>query len=145
MDTHPILACLRCATFFNILFGGGMRPIRFRAWDGDEMLEWTDMLKHKGVMWSVLGGTTVTRFQHQYDTVGETLPMYEVMQWTGLQDSQGVDIYEMCELDGEYRVIYDSCCYVLQDISTGDIVEVLDNLRTPANERKITREYSPLP
>ena len=74
--------------------GGVVRPIRFRAWDGDEMLEWTDMLKHKGVMWSVLGGTTVTRFQHQYDTVGETLPMYEVMQFTGLQDSQGVDIYE---------------------------------------------------
>ena len=126
-----------------------MRDIRFRAWDGDEMLEWTDMLKHKGVMWSVLGGTTVTRFQHQYDTVGETLPMYEVMQFTGLQDSQGVDIYEGDILTPHYyqntskfnlTVVFQEGCFMF-DICAPYIVRPTPIYRAQRTASKANNEY----
>ena len=57
----------------------------------------------------------------------------------------GKEIYEFHELDNQYRVIFQKGCYVLQDISTGDIVRLLNDSMREAHEREITGEYSPLP
>ena len=58
-------------------------------------------------------------------------------QFTGLLDKKGKEIYELMEIDNKYRVVYKAPKYVLQDISTGDIIDVYD-------KSTITGEYSPI-
>ena|SRR3990167_3307946 len=50
-----------------------MRPLKFRAW---------------------LGGVIHPEWQRIDDLVYETHPDIKIMQFTGLQDSKGVDVYE---------------------------------------------------
>ena len=107
------------------------RILKFRAW-----------IAKDGVMLS--DGDLLADFFAWLDRWKESKGPYVVMQFTGLQDKKGVDIYEQMEIDGQYRVIYDRCSYVLQDISTGDIFGLLDSSLVKAHEREITREYAPL-
>lgn len=72
------------------------------------------------------------------DHMGRRGEFVELMQYTGLKDSKGVEIFELMELDNKYRVIYSAPSYILQDISNGDIVPLYDNQHT------ITKEYCPL-
>lgn len=105
-----------------------MREIRFRVWDQancsmtDDPFEWEDI---------------AVNFPDGDER-------YVWMQYTGLKDRNGTEIYELMEVDNKYRVIYDSCSYVLQDISSGDIIGLLDNSMVKANEREVTGEYSPM-
>lgn len=102
-----------------------MREIKFRAWDKDlkgyivERIFFSD-----GIAWIKRGDMLV-----QLDA--------EVMQYTGLKDKNGKEIWEFNEVDGKYRVIYVAPKYVLQNIVSGDIIDLYDKC-------EITGEYSPM-
>lgn len=67
-----------------------MREIKFRAWNGYVMFN-VDVLAISKVGWDSDGTGVSLAYQ----------PHVEVMQWTGLLDSRGVEIYEgdICSTD----------------------------------------------
>ena len=73
-----------------------MREIKFRAWDGNKM-------RHKGFSIDSHGAAYWTG-----DYLMEIWPFEEesIMQYTGLKDNNGKEIYEGDVLRGEYGGVY---------------------------------------
>lgn len=101
------------------------REIKFRAWYGGKMRE------NKEALRLLYNNSSDCEIFHTESIF---------MQFTGLTDKNGKEIYEMCEINNEYRIIYKFNKYILQSISNNDIfVEIKEN-----DKLEITREYSPL-
>jgi hypothetical protein len=104
------------------------REIKFRAWnDIDKTM----------ISWSVI---TCTNFLSEM--LNGRSKHYTPMQFTGLKDNSGKEIYEHMELDGLFEVSFKDCCYVLINISNGDIVGLGEYMESKNGKVEITREYT---
>ena len=118
-----------------------MRVLKFRAWftDGDNKVM-------PGQVCSMQDDRTLYEFICDIEDVAkEHGYKYELMQFTGLLDSQGVEIYEddlvksSAHHPSVYRVIYDKCQYYASaafcdvelahfEDSTGCCLEIIGNV-----------------
>ena len=104
--------------------------IKVRAWNGSEFYI------------PIIYGSHVYRDGRAFE---DCIPTDDpVTQFTGLTDKNGVEIYEMTEINHKYRVVWRNASYVLQNISTGDIIGLLSSYMVKNNEPEVTREYAPM-
>jgi len=112
-----------------------MREIKFRAWDkkGNNMV-FPLFPKH------IQYAEDYTGFASGRIDDGVFEDSFEIMQYTGLKDKNGKEIYELMELNNKWKVSYKAPKYILIDISTGDIIDFNEQ-----NKYEITREYTDIP
>lgn len=109
-----------------------MGDIKFRAWDNNHKL-----------MYSINN----INFNDNYATGVNSGEWYEfdidnIMQYTGIKDKNGVEIYEYMEIDNTYEVSFLNGSYVLTNISNGDIMLLSNYMENNNGKVEITREYT---
>jgi len=65
-----------------------------------------------------------------------------LMQFTGLLDKNGKEIFEKMEIDNKFIVDFQNGSYILRNISNNDIIYFHDYIKQNEKLPKITREYS---
>jgi hypothetical protein len=67
---------------------------------------------------------------------------FKIMQYTGLKDKNGEEIYEYMELDDIFEVSFKNGCYILTNISNGDIILLYNYIKDKNGQVAITKEYT---
>ena len=110
-----------------------MREIKFRVWDKQENeMFYSRMYQDKTSMIYGLGN-----FLKECSDIKDP-----IMQYTGLKDKNGVEVYEYMEIDNLYEVSFLNSCYVLTNISNGDIIALSDYVKEQNGKIEVTREYT---
>ena len=123
-----------------------MREIKFRAWDEQNKvmhnevefirsgIDGNDWILFKSDKQKLEDGNVLNNpyFQQQI----------KLMQYTGLKDKNGVEIYEYMEIDNTYEVSFLNGSYVLTDISNGDIMLLSNYMKNHNGKVEMTREYT---
>lgn len=112
-----------------------MREIKFRVWNTETNKMITNV-KEMGVF-ALKSIYSIDEF-----LVIPTDEKYPLMQFTGLFDKQGVEIYEFMEIDGNFEVSFKDGCYVLINISNGDIILLYNYLKDKNGQVTVTKEYT---
>ena len=123
-----------------------MREIKFRVWDEQ------NKIMHNEVEF-IRSGTDgddwiLFKSDKQKLEYGNVLnnPYFQqqikVMQYTGLKDKNDVEIYEYMEIDDNFEVSFKDGCYVLTNISNGDIILLYNYLRDKNGQFAVTKEYT---
>lgn len=117
------------------------REIKFRAWDNENKYMITSK---QGIFTALRNSMNITVQDNGYYNTGDLLKpnkeKYTLMQYTGLKDKNGVEIYENMILDNKYIVLFENCKYILKDISNGDIIDLWRYMNE--NQGEITKKYS---
>lgn len=110
-----------------------MREIKFRMWDkqGNKMYDVDEISLEK--RWARM------KYYSNYTVSTLSFNDIELMQFTGLYDKNGKEIYENMEIDNKYIVLFHNCKYILKDMSNNNIIDLWRYVNE--NKCEITREY----
>lgn len=112
-----------------------MREIKFRGWDKE--LNFMINIKRYKIDFDgqVLFDNNDKELYNQTNKI-------ELMQYAGLKDINGVEIYEYMELDDIFEVSFKNGCYILTNISNGDIILLYNYIKDKNGQVTITKEYT---
>ena len=100
---------------------------RFRGYDAVGNKKWVygDLVHNKKI--------TETGLEDRVMVGGYEVVPESVGLWTGLKDKVGCPIYEKCELDNKYIVVYKAPSFVGIDIINNKIINLYNNEHTITN------------
>ena len=119
-----------------------MRNIKFRGWDKEyEKMTYFDDEDYEYKPPFVFRLDQVFKKDSNYDDYedfeyNDVTDNVEVMQYTGLKDKDGKEIYENMIINNKYIVIFDFCKFALKNKDNGEIIDFERN-----EDYEITGEY----
>lgn len=120
------------------------RQYKFRAWDiNNKKMFRVDRIDYRDDNFEIREVRRAAEYPiNVTDQMYYDLLEIELMQFTGLTDKNGKEIYEHSELDGAYEVIFKDLRYSLRHIHNNDIIDLYDYWRDKNGEIEVTREYT---